>query len=62
MSTADSKLQYSQVQNFFRKFMKPDRYETIFCNKFEIGDLRYTEYHGTLNPLSKALFEMIRKK
>jgi len=42
--------------------MKPDRYETIFCNKFEIGDLRYTEYHGTLNPLSKALFEMIRKK
>ena len=42
--------------------MEPDRYETIFSDKFEIGELRDTAYHGTLNPLPKDLFAMIRKK
>jgi len=62
MSTADSELQYSQIQNFSRKFMEPDRYETTFSDKFEIGELRDTAYHGTLNPLPKDLFAMIKKK
>jgi hypothetical protein len=42
--------------------MEPDRYETIFSNKFEINELRDTAYHGTLNPLPKDLFAMIKKK
>jgi len=41
--------------------MGPDRYETIFSDKFEIGELRDKVCHGTLNPLPKDLFAMIRK-
>ena len=42
--------------------MKLDRYETIFSDKFEIGEIKDTAYHGTLNPLPKDLFAMITKK
>jgi len=33
-----------------------------FGDKFEIGELRDTVYHGTLNPLPKDLFAVLRKK
>jgi hypothetical protein len=39
--------------------MKPDRYETIFSDKFEIGELKDTAYYGVLNPLPKALFAIV---
>ncbi len=34
----------------------------IFSNDFEVETIKDTVYHGTLNPLPKALFAVLRKK
>ena len=34
----------------------------IFSNDFEVESIKNTVYHGTLNPLPKALFAVFKKK
>ncbi len=40
----------------------PDKIKEIFGNDFEILDIKETVYQGTLDPLPKALFTVMRKK
>jgi SAM-dependent methyltransferase len=40
----------------------PDKIKEIFGNDFEILSIKETVYQGTLNPLPKALFIVMRKK
>jgi hypothetical protein len=40
----------------------PDKIKEIFGNGFEILSIKETVYQGTLDPLPKALFVVMRKK
>ena len=40
----------------------PDKIKEIFGNDFEILSIKETVYQGTLDPLPKALFVVMRKK